>query len=177
MTATGAIARHGSITEPATLTIQRLLPGPIERVWAYLTDSDLRRKWLASGAMQLKEGTGFELTWRNDELTDPPGRKPDGFGKEHSLACEITEIDPPHRLAFTWGRSGGVSFSLEARGERVLLTLVHRRLPDHESLLNVSGGWHAHLDVLEARLENREPAPFWDEWAMRKKEYEARIPS
>ena len=80
------------------------------------------------------------------------------------MKCEITEIDPPRKLAFTWGRSGGVSFELEPRGERVLLTLVHRRLPDQESLLNVSGGWHAHLDVLEARLEDREPAPFWDEW-------------
>lgn len=177
MTAADTIARHGTITEPATLTIQRLLPGPVERVWSYLTDSDLRRKWLASGIMQMKQGSEFELTWRNDELTDPPGNKPDGFGKEHSMRCEITAIDPPRKLAFTWGRSGGVSIELEPKGERVLLTLVHRRLPDHESLLNVSGGWHAHLDVLAARLENRQPAPFWDEWIMRKKEYEARIAS
>ena len=30
---------------------ERLLPGPIERVWAYLTESDKRSLWLASGAM------------------------------------------------------------------------------------------------------------------------------
>ena len=41
---------YGVLTEPATLKIQRLLPGPIERVWAYLTESDLRRQWLAAGA-------------------------------------------------------------------------------------------------------------------------------
>ena len=40
---------YGALSEPSTLTIQRMLPGPIERVWAYLTDSDLRRKWLAAG--------------------------------------------------------------------------------------------------------------------------------
>lgn len=177
MTAVETIARHGTISEPATLTIQRLLPGPIERVWNYLTDSELRRKWLASGVMEMKQGSGFELTWHNDELTNPPGNKPDGFGKEHSMKCEITVLEPPRKLAFSWGRSGGVSFELEPKGERVLLTLVHRRLPDQESLLNVSGGWHAHLDVLAARLENREPAPFWDEWTERKKEYAARIPS
>lgn len=177
MTALETIPRHGTISEPATLTIQRLLPGPIEKVWNYLADGELRRKWLASGAMEMKEGSNFTLTWRNDELTSPPGNKPDGFGKEHSMTCEVTECNPPYRLAFSWGRSGGVSFSLEPKGERVLLTLIHRKLPDQESLLNVSGGWHAHLDVLEARLNNREPAPFWDEWAQRKREYAARIPS
>ena len=39
---------YGALSEPATLTIQRMLPGPIERVWSYLTESDLRRKWLAA---------------------------------------------------------------------------------------------------------------------------------
>ena len=32
---------YGELIEPATRTLQRLLPGPIERVWSYLTDSDL----------------------------------------------------------------------------------------------------------------------------------------
>src|SRR5262249_41272244 len=31
---------YGVLTEPATLKIQRLLPGPIERVWAYLTKGE-----------------------------------------------------------------------------------------------------------------------------------------
>ncbi len=26
---------YGALSEPATLTIQRMLPGPIERVWSY----------------------------------------------------------------------------------------------------------------------------------------------
>src|SRR5688572_22374633 len=73
----------GVITEDATLTIQRLLPGPIERVWAYLTESDLRRQWMASGDMELKVGAPFELTWRNNELSNPPGKRPEGFGDEH----------------------------------------------------------------------------------------------
>ena len=47
---------HGVLIEPATLKIQRLLPGPIERVWAYLTESELRRKWLAAGEMEMKVG-------------------------------------------------------------------------------------------------------------------------
>ena len=107
---------YGELIEPTTLKIQRLLPGPIERVWAYLTDSDLRRQWLASGAMDLQPGAPFELTWHNDELSDPPGQKPEGFGSEHKMQSAITELDPPRRLAFTWNNTGGVSFELEPKG-------------------------------------------------------------
>ena len=39
---------YGALIDPATLKIQRLLPGPIERVWAYLTQSELRGQWLAA---------------------------------------------------------------------------------------------------------------------------------
>ena len=52
MTDFASPSAYGVLTEPATLRIERLLPGPIERVWAYLTESDLRRKWLAAGEMQ-----------------------------------------------------------------------------------------------------------------------------
>jgi uncharacterized protein YndB with AHSA1/START domain len=51
MTELSTFEAYGVLTEPATLKIQRLLPGPIERVWAYLTDSELRRRWLAAGEM------------------------------------------------------------------------------------------------------------------------------
>ncbi len=38
---------YGALIEPATLKIERILPGPVGRVWAYLTEGALRRKWLA----------------------------------------------------------------------------------------------------------------------------------
>jgi uncharacterized protein YndB with AHSA1/START domain len=169
---------YGSLSEPATLTIQRMLPGPIERVWAYLTESDLRRKWLASGEMELKVGAPFELVWRNSELTNPPGKRPEGFGEEHRMESRIIEVDPPRKLVFTWGKgSGDVSFELEPRGERVLLTVTHRRLPDRGMMVGVSTGWHAHLDMLVARLTGQEPGPFWDGFTRLKAEYDRRIPS
>jgi uncharacterized protein YndB with AHSA1/START domain len=167
---------YGVLTEPATLTIQRFLPGPIERVWAYLTESDLRRKWLASGHMEMRVGAPFELVWRNSELTDPPGKRPEGFGEEHRMQSEITELDPPRKLAFTWGKSGGVSMELEPRGERVLLTVIHRRLPDRGMMVGVSTGWHTHLDMLAARLAGEEPEPFWDGFIRLRKDYDERIP-
>ncbi|WP_262296674.1 SRPBCC family protein [Microvirga sesbaniae] len=168
---------YGVLTDPATLTIQRLLPGPIERVWDYLTQSDLRRQWLAAGEMELKVGAPVEFVWRNHELTDPPGERPPGFAEEHRMESRITELDPPHRLAITWGSTGGVSFELERRGSEVLLTLVHRRVSDRATLLNVSSGWHAHLDILAARMAGREPEPFWQNWSRLKEDYARRLPA
>ncbi len=166
---------YGVLTEPATLKIQRLLPGPIERIWAYLTDSDLRRQWLAAGQMEMKVGAPVELVWRNNELTNPPGQRPPGSSDEHRMQSRITELDPPHKLAITWGSTGGVSFELEPRGNQVLLTVVHRRVPDRTTLLNVSAGWHMHLDVLVARATGKEPAPFWDGVSRLKKDYDRRM--
>jgi len=168
---------YGELIEPSTLKIQRLLPGPIERIWAYLTDSDLRRRWLASGDMQMKVGTPFTLVWRNDELTDPPGQRPSDFGEEHSKDSRITEIDPPRKLAFSWGESGDVTFELDPRGDQVLLTVIHRGLPDRNMTLMVGAGWHMHLDILVARATGTRPSPFWDGWTKLKKEYDRRVPA
>lgn len=175
MTPADTIDLYGKLTTPDTLEITRLLPGPIERVWSYLTESDLRRKWLAAGEMPMvKDGT-FTLTWRNDDLTSPPGKRPEGFGEEHTMASRITELTPKRRLAFTWGENGEVEITLEPKGDDVLLTLVHKRTRDRLMRLMVGAGWHAHLDILKARLEGATPAPFWDTWQALRDEYDRRI--
>jgi uncharacterized protein YndB with AHSA1/START domain len=168
---------YGALTEPATLKIQRLLPGPIERVWAYLTESDLRRQWLAAGEMEMKVGAPVELVWRNDELSNPPGQRPAGFSDEHRMQSQITELDPPRKLAITWRGSGDVSFELAPKGNEVLLTLIHRRLPDRDTLLKHAAGWHMHLDVLVSRATGKEAEPFWDGWSRLQKEYDRRMPA
>ncbi|HEV8388197.1 MAG TPA: SRPBCC family protein [Dongiaceae bacterium] len=168
---------YGALTEPNTLKIRRLLPGPIERVWAYLTESELRRQWLAAGQMEMKVGAPLELVWRNDELNDPPGQRPAGFPDEHRMQSRITELDPPRKLAIAWQNSGDVSFELDPQGDKVLLTVIHRRLPDRASLLKHTAGWHMHLDVLVARATGTKPAPFWDGWSRLMKEYDGRLPA
>ena len=168
---------YGEYGEPATMTIRRMLPGPIERVWAYLTDSELRKQWLAAGEMPALAGAPFELVWRNDELTTPPGERPPGFPDEHRMKGQVVEIDPPRKLVITWKNSGDVSFELEPNGHEVLLTLIHRRMPNREFALNHSAGWHMHLDVLADRAAGNQPAPFWDGWQRLKTEYERRIPA
>ena len=168
---------YAVLIEPATLKIQRLLPGPIERIWAYLTQSDLRRQWLAAGQMEMKVGASFEFVWRNNELTDPPGQRPPGFSDEHRMQSRVIELDPPRKLAIAWGAGGEVSFELDPKGNEVLLTVIHRRLPDRATMLKVGAGWHMHLDILVARATGKEPAPFWDGWSRLREEYDRRMPA
>ncbi|MGH8085017.1 MAG: SRPBCC family protein [Lysobacter sp.] len=172
-------ADYGVVSAPQTVRIQRLLPGPIERIWSYLTEGELRRQWLAAGDMQLQVGAPFELVWRNDELTDPPGRRPEGFAEEERMQSRIIEVDPPRRLAFAWG-GGDVTIDLEPKGDQVLLTVVHRGISDRANLLMIGAGWHMHLDVLVLRATEKTAQAqetFWDGWTRLRAEYDRRIPA
>mgnify|MGYP003600874238 CR=1 FL=1 len=170
-------ADYAAVTAPGSVRIQRLLPGPIERIWGYLTEGDLLRQRLAAHDMAPQAGSTFELVWRNDELTDPPGNKPEGFGGEHRMQSRILEFDPPRRLAFTWNDSGRVAFDLESMGDKVMLTIDHEGISDRGNMLMIGAGWHMHVNVLEARVGGRESEPFWDGWLRLRGEYDRRIPA
>ena len=177
MTDFDTLDAYGALTEPTTLRIRRLLPGPIERCWTYLTKSELRRQWLASGEMEMTVGAPVELVWRNDEISNPPGQRPEGFAAEHRMQSRITELDPPHKISFTWNDTGDVSFELAPQGDKVLLTVIHRRLPSRAYMLRVGPGWHSHLDILVACATGAKPAPFWDGWLRLQKEYDRLLPA
>ena len=176
MTDANAADAYGVRSDASTLTIRRLLPASIDRVWAYLTDSDLRRQWFAAGDMPMRVGAPIELVWRNDELTDPPGRRPEGVGSENRMQSRITELDPPRKLAISWGAGGEVSFELSEEGGGVLLTVIHRGIPDRTRMLSFAPGWHMHLDILKARLGGPATEPFRDGFARLQAEYAERLP-
>jgi uncharacterized protein YndB with AHSA1/START domain len=167
--------RHGQLLDGGTLCIQRQLPGPIERVWAYLTDSELRRQWLASGDMAWQPGATFELTWRNDELSASPAERPDGFGAESRATCTLQEVDPPRCLRYLWPEVGEVTFELQPAGDGVLLTLTHRRLSGERLILNVCAGWHAHLARLVALAHGSPPPSLWATWKRLRDDYAQRL--
>src|SRR5262249_28881174 len=56
-----AMSEYGSVIEPGTVRFERLLPGPIEKVWAHLIDAEIRGTWLATGPMEPREGGKVEL--------------------------------------------------------------------------------------------------------------------
>ena len=169
--------QHATLIKPSTIRFERLLPGPVERVWAYLTESKKRATWLAAGEFELRLGGKVELIFENEKLCDekpPQGAR--GAGKR-SFEGRITRLEPLKALAYTWnwepkasGRSE-VLFELEPRGRDVLL-VIHHRLPDDKDLkLAVGGGWEAHVGILEDQLNGAKPRGFWSAHARAMQEF------
>jgi uncharacterized protein YndB with AHSA1/START domain len=168
---------YGTVTERGTVRIERLLPGPMERIWAWLTEPEKRAKWLAGGPMELFVGGRAELAFRHADLSaeKTPPEKFRRMDAGHTLECRITACDPPRLLAYTWGKDWGeVTFALTPRGAEVLLVLTHRRLPAG-GMASVSAGWHTHLCILADRLDEREPAGFWSTYTRLEAEYTQRL--
>lgn len=174
---------YGVVTESRTVQLKRLLPGPIGRVWAYLTESEKRGKWFASGPMEMRAGGKLEFHFHNSELA-PGGEQPPERYKE----CEgmvstgrVIRYEPPHVLSFMWGEEQGdeseVTFELTKEGEQVLLVLTHRNLRNRQEMVSVASGWHVHVGVLMDQLNGRQPEPFWSKLERLEAEYDKRIPA
>lgn len=183
-TATLDETRFGKLTGPREITFERLLPGPIERVWAFVVEGEKRKLWLGSGEIEPRVGGDVTLVFNNATLT-PAGEKIperfEGHAREIESHGRVIRWDPPRALAFSWwgepDDTSEVAIELaEADGGKVRLTLVHRHLKDRSEAVDVSGGWHAHLGVLEAILENRAPDRFWSVIEEVEPIYEARHP-
>lgn len=175
---------YGVVTAPQTVRIERVLPGPIERVWSYLTDSEKRGSWLASGSNDLRVGGKVDYVFDNSRLTDNDDPPPPKYA-EHACVTEfhgrVTACDPPRLLGYTFG--GGsegepseVLFELTPRGSDVLLTVTHSKLATRDAMLSVSAGWHTHLGILRDRLEGQVPDGFWRTHTRLETEYAKRIP-
>jgi uncharacterized protein YndB with AHSA1/START domain len=167
----------GTSTEPGTVRLHRLLPGPIERVWAYLTESDKRATWFAGGTFDLRVGGRANLHFDHSNIS--PEKTPDEYkSKKADWPGTITRVEPPRLLSYTFepgGPESEVTFELEARGKDVLLVITHRRLPDRKTMVGVASGWDAHVAILSDRLNGVEPRPFWTTHAKLKAEYEAKL--
>ncbi|MGH8178306.1 MAG: SRPBCC family protein [Steroidobacter sp.] len=171
------------VTEPGSVRLQRVLPGPIERVWSYLTDSELRGQWLAAGETEMRVGGRVELRFHHADLSPQPDPIPERYKdmkNGHTFFGKITHLEPPRQLSYTWGESYGdseVTFELTPQGADVLLTLTHRRLSDRKEMASVAGGWHTHIAILIDRLNNRTPPGFWSAHAKVEGQYEERFAS
>lgn len=109
---------YGVLTAPDTLRIERLLPGPIERVWQYLTDSDKRATWLAEGSVEQKIGGKVEHTFRNSELSpehDIPPPKYSNCAGDVPMLGKVTACEPLRLLSYLWnaGSEGESEVSFE----------------------------------------------------------------
>ena len=82
----------------------------------------------------------------------------------------------PRVLAHTWGGQGEVQYELREVGGGVRLVITHQRLPSRDDVLSVSAGWHAHLDLLVARMRGREAPRYWRLHSRLEVDYADRFP-
>jgi uncharacterized protein YndB with AHSA1/START domain len=168
------MTRPVTLVEPGTVKLERLLPGPVERVWSYITESDKRATWLAAGEFDLRVGGRVRLEFDNDRLSgNSEKRQGKGQGRFEGV---ITRLEPMRLLAHTWKFESGdteVVYELKPRGKDVLLVIVHRRLDGTPLPAGVMSGWDVHSGILSDLLNGVEPRPFWSTHSKLEKEYAA----
>jgi uncharacterized protein YndB with AHSA1/START domain len=156
----------GQITDGHTVRFERILPCSLEMAWSYLTQPGRLVTWLAEGTIELRVGGRVDLSFDVEEV---PERKQNG-----AFIQGVVSLCVPQRvLAYTWTSPdvdldsdvpiSAVSFELEPQNGHVKLTLTHRHLANDE-VARCAAGWHTHLDVLAARLQNHQPDSFLRTW-------------
>jgi uncharacterized protein YndB with AHSA1/START domain len=150
------MSHDGSILDLHTVEFKRLIPGPIELAWDYLTKNELIKTWFADATIEPRVGGAVFIRFNDDESCATTG-----------IRGTVLEFRKPHVVAFTWFQQrlqadgvrkgvdeGKVRFELAERGDKVLLTLHHTGLPIHE-LANHSAGWDSFLRNLDSLLSGR----------------------
>jgi uncharacterized protein YndB with AHSA1/START domain len=173
---------YGELLDENTVKFERLLPGPIERVWSYLTESEKRAQWLCGGDVETTADGHVDMHFHNVSLSsDEDIPRPDKYNdkpEKMSFVGKVTRCEPPHVLEHTWEfgeESSEVCYKLEEQGDKVRLVLTHRRLESSDTVLSVSCGWHTHLNLLVDVLESKKLRPFYKMQLQYESEYGQRL--
>ena len=129
----------------------RRLPGPIERVWAMLTDPAMLSGWYDAGSLiEPREGGAVRLN--------------DGH-----IRGVVTQWRPPVKFAHSWNVFGPgetvsvypesyLTLELAAEEAEVALTLIHLPVLDRFEPQNAMG-WATFLDILDDTVNGRNVGP------------------
>jgi len=133
-----------------TLRLVRLIPSPPETLFELWTEPAQLARWWAPD--------GFEASV--DALETAPGgrwriilRRPGG--SELAMGGAFLVVEPPRRLAFTWGWEDGsgvrgheteVTVSFEPAPGGTRLVLVQQRFESRQGRDNHSRGWSTSFD-------------------------------
>lgn len=150
---------------PDAIRLERVLDAPIETVWRYLTEADLRRQWFMGGT-DARPGSEFELLNDHDNLSDEDVPCPDNYAEFKGATWNerVIRFEPPHLLETTFqgGKNGRVTFELFPEGERTRLVLTHSGIVSRVGAQDFGSGWNSHLTVLQKRLAGEGVPNFWD---------------
>jgi uncharacterized protein YndB with AHSA1/START domain len=145
-----------SPTDTTAVTHEVHIEAEPETVFAFFTDPDKMIQWKG----------------RRAELDPRPGGvyRVDVTG-DHVARGEYVELDPPHRVVFTWGWEGGdavppgsstVEITLTEQAGGTLVRLEHRDLPETERAPH-GHGWDHYLERLVVAAGGGDAGP--DPWA------------
>jgi uncharacterized protein YndB with AHSA1/START domain len=144
------MSQDGQLKRAAMVQFERVMPGPIERVWEFLTDPKRLPGWFGEGTIEPRVGGAVNLMGGH-------------------FRGVVTQWKPPRRVAYTINvfnpgeaespyPESYLTLELESRGSEVVLRLTHLPVLDRFEKQNAMG-WHTFLDMLEAaaRGETVEP--------------------
>jgi uncharacterized protein YndB with AHSA1/START domain len=173
---------YGEFIAEDSVRFERILPGPIERVWSFLVEPEKRALWLCGGKTETSIGGRVEMLFNNESLSgegdiEPP-EKYKKYAGPTSFYGTVIAYEPPRLLTHSWdfeNESSEVTYELTEQDGQVKLVLTHRRLNSREEIVSVCGGWHTHLDILVDVLQEKTPRPFWKHQTAIEAEYESRV--
>jgi uncharacterized protein YndB with AHSA1/START domain len=143
------MADKGEMTKVPCITFKRTLPGPIERVWTFITEPSKLPAWFGNDStIEARQGGRVRLMGGH-------------------IRGVVTQWQPPKKLIYTWNVFGpndpadAVSeypesyptFELEAQGSDVVLTFTHFPILERFMPQNAMG-WHTMIDIIEAGLRD-----------------------
>lgn len=147
------------------IRLERLLDAPVETVWRYLTEAELRSRWFMGGT-DATAGGEFELVVDHDKLSDKIAPYPENYASYKGTIWveKVIRFEPPNLLETTFqgGKNGTVTYELFPDGERTRLVLTHAGIESPTGFQDFGSGWNSHLGVLEARLVGRGIDNFWE---------------
>lgn len=124
-----------------------MLNAPIQKVWDAVSTAEGMSAWFMPNDFQPVVGHEFHIN------AGPFGMSP----------CKVTEIDPPHRLSFNWGKDWTLTFELTEVEDRTEFTLIHAGWSDDEVTEfgeshgivrdRMNGGWVGILQKLSTYVE------------------------
>ena len=125
-----------------TLTIERELPHPPEKVWRALTEGQLIQEWLMNNDFQPVVGHRFHF-----RSTPVPGWN--GI-----IDSKVLTVEPITRLAYSWGSMGLetlVTWTLTPTGSGTHLRMEQTGFPSEDSRAykGANYGWRNFIGKLE----------------------------
>lgn len=138
-----------------TLRIERTYQAPAQVVFDAWTSEEVMRRWFHGERVWQTPVAEVDLCLGGKVrvvMSDPDK------GIEYGGGGHYTEIDPPHRLAFTWtwdeeDRETLIELDFEEVDGATTVRLTHSGLRDLESVRSHEGGWTTCLANLEEALE------------------------